>query len=68
VPNSPENVRNECYGRLLQAVRLRAERYYTAHPEYLDERADQGLNEASHMLAEMLNILDEYEIARPVVK
>lgn len=64
MPNRPENVRNECYGRIVQSVRQRAERYYASHPERLDARGDQELIELSHLLADLLNILDDYQVTR----
>lgn len=59
----PDETRELCYQRIRDCVNARVVQYYHAHPERLDQRAQDAINEALEVMAEVFDILEEYELA-----
>jgi hypothetical protein len=63
MPNTGD-VREECYERMMQAMKDGIAMYYKRFPERWDDRAVEALECSARGLEVMLKILDEYDIRR----
>lgn len=64
VDSPSDDVRDECYARMRQAMKDGIARYYMRFPERLDTRAKDALDYSVRGLEAMFHILDTYEIRR----
>lgn len=64
VPRLNEDARTECYQKLRVCMKDEFGKFYRESPEYfLDARSKKNIERSISMLACMLTILDEYDIA-----